>query len=96
MLAWKAVLSQALRLGVTDRLRLPGFVPSASQCLPAFDLFLNTSRYEGLSIATLEALAHEALDPTPLVTTRITLDELPHAFDALKHPTTDCKVIVHP
>ena len=46
--------------------------------------------------ATLEALAHEALDPTPLVTARITLDELPHAFDALKHPTTDCKVIVHP
>lgn len=46
--------------------------------------------------AAIEALAHEALDPTPLVTARITLDDLPRAFDALKHPTTDCKVIVHP
>jgi len=56
-LAWNAVLAQALRLGVAERLRLPGFVAGAAQCLPAFDLFLNTSRYEGLSIATLEALA---------------------------------------
>ena len=57
MLAWNAVLAQALRLGVAERLRLPGFVAGAAQCLPAFDAFLNTSRYEGLSIATLEALA---------------------------------------
>jgi glycosyltransferase involved in cell wall biosynthesis len=56
VLAWNAVLAQALRLGVADRLRLPGFVADAAQCLPAFDAFLNTSRYEGLSIATLEAL----------------------------------------
>ena len=56
-LAWNAVLAQALRLGVSGHLRLPGFVADGSQCLPAFDVFLNTSRYEGLSIATLEALA---------------------------------------
>jgi glycosyltransferase involved in cell wall biosynthesis len=37
--------------------RLPGFIANAAGCLPAFDLLLNTSRYEGLSIATLEALA---------------------------------------
>jgi glycosyltransferase involved in cell wall biosynthesis len=56
-LAWNAVLAQAQRLGVAGRLRLPGFIAAGSQCLPAFDVFLNTSRYEGLSIATLEALA---------------------------------------
>jgi glycosyltransferase involved in cell wall biosynthesis len=57
MLAWQAILAQAERLGVTPFVRLPGSVPNASQCLSAFDVFLNTSRYEGLSIATLEALA---------------------------------------
>jgi glycosyltransferase involved in cell wall biosynthesis len=57
LLAWRAVLAQARRLGLEQRVRLPGFVPGASDCLPAFDLLLNTSRYEGLSIATLEALA---------------------------------------
>ncbi|HYH41278.1 MAG TPA: glycosyltransferase, partial [Burkholderiales bacterium] len=56
-LAWQAILSQARRLGLEDRVRLPGFVPRASACLSAFDLVLNSSRYEGLSIATLEALA---------------------------------------
>ncbi|HKA41070.1 MAG TPA: glycosyltransferase, partial [Burkholderiales bacterium] len=57
LLAWCAVLAQAQRLGVAKRVRLPGFVPGAADCLPAFDVVLNTSRYEGLSIATLEALA---------------------------------------
>lgn len=56
-LAWNAVLAQARRLDVVDRVRMPGFVPSAAGCLGAFDLFLNTSRYEGTSVATLEALA---------------------------------------
>ena len=56
-LAWNAVLAQAQALDVAEQVRLPGFVADASQCLPAFDVFLNTSRYEGLSIATLEALA---------------------------------------
>jgi len=56
MLAWRAALTQAMRLGIEERVRLPGFVPNAADCLPAFDLLLNTSRYEGLSIATLEAL----------------------------------------
>lgn len=56
-LAWDAVIAQARRLGVEGQVRLPGFVADAAQCLPAFDAFLNTSRYEGLSIATLEALA---------------------------------------
>ena len=56
-IAWQAILAQARRLGVEARVRLPGFVAGAVDCLPAFDLLLNTSRYEGVSIATLEALA---------------------------------------
>jgi glycosyltransferase involved in cell wall biosynthesis len=55
-LAWRAVLAQARRLGVERHVRLAGFVRGAADCLSAFDLVLNTSRYEGLSIATLEAL----------------------------------------
>ena len=57
LLAWHAVLAQARRLGIERHVRLPGFVRGAADCLPAFDLLLNTSRYEGLSVATLEALA---------------------------------------
>lgn len=56
-LAWGALLTLARYLGVEARVRLPGFVPHAADCLPAFDMLLNSSRYEGLSIATLEALA---------------------------------------
>ena len=56
-LAWSALLTLARYLGVETRVRLPGFVAHAAGCLPAFDMLLNTSRYEGLSIATLEALA---------------------------------------
>ncbi len=57
MLAWSALLTLAQYLRVDTRVRLPGFVVHATDCLPAFDVLLNTSRYEGLSIATLEALA---------------------------------------
>jgi glycosyltransferase involved in cell wall biosynthesis len=55
--AWHAVIDQCQRLDLCERVRLPGFVSDAAAALPAFDVPLNTSRYEGLSIATLEALA---------------------------------------
>jgi len=51
------VLDAAVRLGVADRLRLPGFVSPIEPWLAAGDALLNVSRYEGLSIATQEALA---------------------------------------
>ncbi|MBK8324137.1 MAG: glycosyltransferase [Betaproteobacteria bacterium] len=51
------VLDAAVRLGITDRLRLPGFVSPIEPWLAAGDALLNVSRYEGLSIATQEALA---------------------------------------
>ena len=51
------LLDAAVRLGVSGRLRLPGFVPDIEPWLAACDAVLNVSRYEGLSIAVQEALA---------------------------------------
>ena len=51
------VLDAAIRLDVSDRLRLPGFVPDIEPWLAACDAIVNVSRYEGLSMAVLEALA---------------------------------------
>ena len=46
--------------------------------------------------ATIDALTAGELRPEVLVTGTIGLDELPDRFASLKHPTTDCKVIVTP
>ncbi|NJD86436.1 MAG: glycosyltransferase [Betaproteobacteria bacterium] len=51
------LLEAAVRLGVADRLRLPGFVTPVEPWLAAMDALLNVSRFEGLSIAVQEALA---------------------------------------
>ena len=48
---------QARRLGIEDRLHLPGLLPGAAALLDAFDLYAQPSRTEGASIALLEALA---------------------------------------
>ncbi len=55
---WKNVVSEINTLDLRHRVAMPGFIPHAAQCLPAFDIMLNTSHYEGLSIATLEALVN--------------------------------------
>lgn len=65
--AWQAVLDEMTRGGVRARLAMPGFVPDAAACLPAFDLLLNTSHYEGTSMATLEAL----VNGVPVVASRV-------------------------
>lgn len=46
--------------------------------------------------ATIRAVTDGAIDPLPLVTDEIGLDELPARFDALRHPTHECKVLVRP
>jgi len=56
--AWQAVLDAVNAVGVRNRVAMPGFVPDAAATLPAFDVLLNTSRYEGTSIASLEALVY--------------------------------------
>ncbi len=45
---------------------------------------------------TVDMLAAERVDPLPMITDRITLDALPAAFEALRTPSTECKVIVQP
>jgi glycosyltransferase involved in cell wall biosynthesis len=56
---WKKILLEIEHLGIRNRVAMPGFVPDAIKCLPAFDVVLNTSHYEGLSIATLECLVNK-------------------------------------
>lgn len=41
-------------------------------------------------------LACDAIDPSFMVTDTISLDELPKAFEALRTPTGQCKIIVRP
>ncbi|MHC1727535.1 MAG: glycosyltransferase family 4 protein [Syntrophobacteraceae bacterium] len=56
--SWERLVDEVYRLGLRKRVSMPGFIPDAAACLPAFDVMLNTSHYEGLSIATLEELIH--------------------------------------
>lgn len=52
----RAVAREAAALGVRDALVMPGPILMAANLLPAFDVFLNTSRFEGVSVATMEAV----------------------------------------
>lgn len=48
--------AQAARLGVADRVEMPGFVPDIRPWLAKARVFLLTSRYEGYAAVLLEAL----------------------------------------
>lgn len=52
-----AVDAEARRLGVRDWMVMPGPVIEPVRLMGAFDVFLNTSAFEGVSIATMEAVA---------------------------------------
>ena len=54
--AYTAAHRLAMELDVVPDLLTPGSVPNADQYYAAFDVFLNTSAYEGLSISLLEAI----------------------------------------
>jgi (R,R)-butanediol dehydrogenase/meso-butanediol dehydrogenase/diacetyl reductase len=45
---------------------------------------------------TIDMMHAGRIDPLSMVTDRIGLDAFPAAFEALKHPTTQCKVLVLP
>ncbi len=64
---WKTLVRKIYELKLRTRVALPGFIPDGAQCLPAFDLLLNTSHYEGLSIATLEGL----INRIPVVASKV-------------------------
>ena len=44
----------------------------------------------------MEMIEQGRIDPSPLISHRISLDELPEAFEALRRPTDQCKVVVNP
>lgn len=65
--AWQQFIAELDQLGIRNRVASPQFVPDATQCLPAFDVVLSTSHYEGLSMTTVEALANSV----PVVTSAV-------------------------
>lgn len=52
-----ALAAQAAALGIADRVTWHGLVPGAGRLMPAFDLFVLSSRTEGTPIALFEAMA---------------------------------------
>ena len=52
-----AILAEAARLGLADRVHLPGFAPDPAQVLPLFDLFALSSDSEQFPISVIEAMA---------------------------------------
>lgn len=64
---WKTVTEDIARLNLRHRVAMPSFVSDATKCIPAFDVIMNTSYYEGLSIATLEAL----INRMPVVASKV-------------------------
>ncbi len=64
---WETVIEEIGHLNIRHRVAMPGFVSDATRCLPAFDVLMNTSHYEGLSMATLEAL----INRMPVVASRV-------------------------
>ncbi len=55
-----ALKKQAIRLGIESRVKFLGFVAEMPRLYPAVDMLLLTSRYEGLPITILEAMASGA------------------------------------
>ncbi|HUG86259.1 MAG TPA: glycosyltransferase [Euzebya sp.] len=53
----EALVSLAITLGIADRLHLTGSTRDVGAVLPAFDVYVQTSRSEGFGIAALEAMA---------------------------------------
>ncbi len=45
---------------------------------------------------TVDMMEQERIDPLPMVTDRIGLDDVPEAFRALAKPDSQCKVVVYP
>ena len=52
-----ALRAQAAQLGIAERVRFLGYVGEMTALYPALDMLLLTSRYEGLPITILEAMA---------------------------------------
>jgi (R,R)-butanediol dehydrogenase/meso-butanediol dehydrogenase/diacetyl reductase len=42
----------------------------------------------------IDALAEGRINPAPMITSVVSLDDMPVAFESLKHANTDCKIVV--
>jgi glycosyltransferase involved in cell wall biosynthesis len=56
--AYQETMKLAVELGVVADVILPGNLDSVEACYPAFDIYMSTSIFEGLSISLLEAIGH--------------------------------------
>jgi len=62
-----ALEAHAHRLGVTNSITFAGYRADVRALMPAFDVYVNTSSYEGVSLTILEAMA----TALPVVATRV-------------------------
>jgi (R,R)-butanediol dehydrogenase/meso-butanediol dehydrogenase/diacetyl reductase len=98
-----AVIDKALEL-----VRPRGTVIIAGAC-PVADVFrplkalLKEARLQGafgFNLQELQTAAdafdHGATEPRAMITQTVSLQELPAAFEALRHPTVQCKLMVDP
>jgi len=44
----------------------------------------------------LDLLAQKRVDPSPMVTEIVDLDSVPEKFEALRKPSTQCKILISP
>ena len=74
-------------LGLQDRVHFLGFVDNARECLKAFDIFILTSRTEGLPYVLLEA----GIAELPVIATEVggIPEVLPSSLIKLTNPDTE-------
>jgi (R,R)-butanediol dehydrogenase / meso-butanediol dehydrogenase / diacetyl reductase len=97
------MIQRALEVAIPD-----GHVTIAGMCMGTDEIIPTTAFGKELEIqfvrmyaqddfdATIRLLDRGILDPSPLITDQIPLADVPKRFEALKHPTTKCKVIIEP
>jgi len=68
------------------------FIPMMKELDVRFAFYYRLADFE----TTIDLMARQRIDPLPLVTSEISLDEAPDAFEDLKSPTTECKVLIRP
>jgi (R,R)-butanediol dehydrogenase/meso-butanediol dehydrogenase/diacetyl reductase len=68
------------------------FVPMMKELDLRFAFYYRRSDFT----TTVDLIARDRIDPLPLVTDEIALDDVPDRFEALKHPTRECKVLIRP
>jgi len=89
----QVLTEQAARLGIRDRVSLPGAVGNVGEWFEAADLYVLTSRFEGFPNTLLEALAHGV--PSVAVDCETGPREiLRHGVDGLLVPQGDPRELV--